>query len=140
MAETMRAYQITAWGEPAEYREVPVPEPGPGQVLVKVAGVGLCHTDELFLNAQPGMLPYELPFTLGHEIAGRVAKYGPGTPRDVPLVGTPVIVYASSPCGQCVSCRAGAENICVNTWRGRGYGADGGLAEYVLVDNLAHIV
>ncbi|NLT29980.1 MAG: zinc-binding dehydrogenase, partial [Propionibacterium sp.] len=93
-----------------------------------------------FLNARPGTFPYELPFTLGHETAGWVAKYGPGTPRDVPVVGSPVIVYASSPCGQCVSCRAGAENICVNTWQGRGYGLDGGLAEYVLVDNLAHIV
>ncbi|MGJ3507723.1 alcohol dehydrogenase catalytic domain-containing protein [Enemella sp. A6] len=140
MADTMRAYQITAWGEPAEYREVPVPEPGPGQVLVKVAGVGLCHSDEFFLNAQPGMFPYDLPFTLGHEIAGWVAKYGPGTPHDVPLIGSAVIVYASSPCGECVSCRSGAENICLKTRSGRGYGRDGGLADYVLVDNLAHIV
>lgn len=136
----MRAFQIHTWGEYGDYREVPVPEPGPGEVLIKMAGVGLCHTDEIFLNAQPGQMPYEAPFTLGHENAGWVAKYGPGAPEGAPAVGEAVIVYATSPCGQCRPCRNGAHNICVNAWRGRGYGDDGGLAEYLLVQDAGHIV
>ncbi len=73
---TMTAYQLTGWQKPAEFVEVEVPRPGPGEVLVKVAGVGLCHSDLLFLDVPEGFFAYELPFTLGHEIAGWVDEVG----------------------------------------------------------------
>lgn len=128
---TMTAYQLTGWGRPPEFVEVPVPRPGPGEVLVEVGGVGLCHSDFLFLDAPEGALPYPLPFTLGHEIAGRVAERGDGV--DDLADSDAVIVAGISSCGRCRFCLRGADNYCVQGWRGRGYGADGGLAGYVAV-------
>jgi len=72
----MRAYRLLDWQQPG-FADVPVPEPGAGQVLVRVAGVGLCHSDVLFLESPAGVLPYDVPFTLGHEIAGWVATRAP---------------------------------------------------------------
>ena len=57
---TMRAYRLIDFGR-AEFEDVPVPDPGPGEVRVRVAGVGLCHSDILFLDAGPGRFPYEPP-------------------------------------------------------------------------------
>ncbi|HQV57547.1 MAG TPA: alcohol dehydrogenase catalytic domain-containing protein [Ilumatobacteraceae bacterium] len=140
MTETMRAFQLVAWDRPAEFREVPIPQPGPGEVLVKIGGVGLCHTDEMFFHAPPGAFPYPLPFTLGHENAGWVAELGAGTEDSGLHVGDAVIVYASSPCGRCPFCVAGAENNCPQAWIGRGFGHDGGLAEFMLVSNVDWLV
>lgn len=109
-----------------------MPEPAPGQVLVRVAGVGLCHSDVLFLTSPAGVLPYEVPFTLGHEIAGWVDGVGGGV-GDL-SVGDAVAVACMSPCWECRWCRQGADNYCVNTWKGRGFGADGGLASHIVVD------
>src|SRR3954453_734621 len=80
----MQAIRITAWEQPAELVNVPVPEPGPGEVLVRVTGAGLCHSDLHLMHWPAGALPYELPFTLGHEIAGVGAGRGPrgDPPRD----------------------------------------------------------
>ena len=139
MAETMRAYQLVAWRQPAEFRDVPIPHPGPGQAVVKIGGVGLCHTDEMFFHAEPGAFPYPLPFTLGHENAGWIAELGDGAAAHL-RVGDPVIVYASSPCGTCPFCADGAENLCPQAWIGRGFGHDGGLAEYMLVDKTEYLV
>jgi NADPH:quinone reductase-like Zn-dependent oxidoreductase len=72
----MTAFRLVGWQQPAEFQEVPVPTPGPGEALVEVAAVGLCHTDVHFLHAPAGAFPYRLPFTLGHEIAGRVVAVG----------------------------------------------------------------
>src|SRR5665647_1992966 len=66
----MKAYQLIEWQQPAELRDVPVPEPEPGEVLIKVGGAGACHSDLHVMDWPPGTLPYELPFTLGHENAG----------------------------------------------------------------------
>ncbi|MGW3984145.1 alcohol dehydrogenase catalytic domain-containing protein [Streptomyces mirabilis] len=73
----MRAFQLVGWRQPPELREVPVPEPGPGQVLVKVGGAGACHSD-LHIMQAPAPLPgfTRLPFTLGHENAGWVERLG----------------------------------------------------------------
>ena len=127
----MRAYRLLDWQQPG-FAEMPVPEPGPGEVLVRVAGVGLCHTDVLFLESPGGVLPYDLPFTLGHEIAGWVDGVG----HDVTDVsaGDAVAVACMSPCWECRWCRQGADNYCVNTWKGRGFGADGGLTSFIAVD------
>jgi propanol-preferring alcohol dehydrogenase len=81
MRETMVAYRIVRWGAPPELVEVPVPEPGPGEVLVEVAGNGLCHSDLAMAQMPPEIgeaLGWHLPFTLGHEVGGRIVALGPG--------------------------------------------------------------
>lgn len=130
MARTMTAYRLTGGQPPAAFSEVAVPEPGPGQVLVKVAGVGLCGTDLHFLET-PELFGYELPMTLGHESAGWVEETGPGVDGWEP--GQAVAVVASSFCGRCGYCVRGNTNYCVNHLLGRGFGTDGGLAQYVVV-------
>src|SRR3954452_8931314 len=126
----MRSYRLLDWQRPA-FSDVTTPEPGDGEVLVRVGGVGLCHSDVLFLESPAGVLPYDIPFTLGHEIAGWVDGLGDGV--DDLAVGDAVAVTCMSPCGQCRWCRRGADNYCVDSWRGRGFGADGGLASHLVV-------
>src|SRR3954462_13843463 len=120
----MHAIRLTAWEQPARLVEVPTPEPGPGQVLVRVAGAGLCHSDLHLMHWPAGTLPYALPFTLGHEVAGVVAALGPGA--DGPEPGTPVLVYGPWGCGRCPACSVGAEMLCEGERRGRGGGGGGG--------------
>jgi alcohol dehydrogenase, propanol-preferring len=129
----MKAIRLTAWERPAELVDVPTPEPGSGEVLVRVAGAGLCHSDLHVMHWPAGALPYELPFTLGHEVAGTVAALGPGTDGVEP--GEPVLVYGPWGCGRCAACSVGAEHLCERPRRGRGagLGRDGGLAEYMVV-------
>lgn len=133
----MRAYRIVEWERPPELVEVPVPAPGPGQVLVRVAGCGLCHSD-LAMMAMPGAigadLGWSMPFTLGHETAGWVAAVGAGVTGVGE--GDPVALASPSSCGTCRWCLAGRENACPNGLVGRGYGRDGGLADFVLVDDV----
>ncbi|HYI62486.1 MAG TPA: alcohol dehydrogenase catalytic domain-containing protein [Acidimicrobiales bacterium] len=132
----MAAYRIVAWGRAPELVEVPVPEVGPGQVLVEVAGCGLCHSD-LAMAAMPAevgrALGWRVPFTLGHETAGRVAAVGAGVGGLA--VGDPVALTSPSSCGACAHCRAGRDSACPHGDTGRGYGRDGGLARYVRVDH-----
>ncbi|MFI9357718.1 NAD(P)-dependent alcohol dehydrogenase [Streptomyces lydicus] len=129
----MRAFQLVEWQQPPELREVPVPEPGAGQVLVKVAGAGACHSDLHIMQAPAPGDDTRLPFTLGHENAGWVETLGPGATGFAP--GDPVIVYGPWGCGLCANCREGRENYCQKT-AGLGGGLaghDGGMAEYLLV-------
>jgi propanol-preferring alcohol dehydrogenase len=126
----MQAYRLLDWQQPG-FADVPVPEPAPGEVRVRVAGVGLCHSDILFLDSPAGVLPYDVPFTLGHEIAGWVDAVGSDV--DDLAAGDPVAVACMSPCGNCRFCRRGADNYCVDSWRGRGFGLDGGLASHLVV-------
>ena len=139
---TMQAYRFTGWGGPARLVEVPVPAPGPGQVLVQVAGCGLCHSD-LGMMEMPAAfgepLGWSMPFTLGHETAGRVAAVGRGTVLEVGE-GDAVALAAAASCGRCRYCIAGRDNICPDALAGRGYGRDGGLAEYVLVEDPRDLV
>jgi alcohol dehydrogenase, propanol-preferring len=129
----MKAVRLTAWQSPAELVEVPTPEPGPGEVLVRVAGAGLCHSDLHLMHWRAGSLPYELPFTLGHEVAGSVAALGAGA--DGLELGDRVLVYGPWGCGRCRRCSLGEEHLCERTPQGRGagLGRDGGLAEYLVV-------
>jgi alcohol dehydrogenase, propanol-preferring len=127
---TMQAYQLRDWQDPG-FAEVTVPTPGPGQVRVRVGGVGLCHSDVLFLEAPAGILPYSVPFTLGHEIAGWVDAVGDGV--DDLDADAPVAVACMSTCGRCKWCRRGADNYCIDSWHGRGFGLDGGLASHIVV-------
>jgi propanol-preferring alcohol dehydrogenase len=132
---TMAAYRLLDWQRPARVVEVDIPVAGPGQVLVKVAGVGLCHSDILFLDAPAGMFPYPVPFTLGHEIGGWVHELGPGV--TAPAVGTPVVVASRPRCGRCVFCLQGYDNYCEAGTTGLGYGQDGGLASFVVAGTSA---
>jgi propanol-preferring alcohol dehydrogenase len=121
----MRAFRLTDWGAAPAHEEVPVPSPGPGQVLVRVAGCGLCRSD-LTMRQMPRpageKLGWQMPFTLGHETAGWLDD------------GTPVALAATASCGTCWFCVRGLESGCPHGLTGRGYGRDGGLAEYVLAD------
>lgn len=125
-----------AWQQPGELRQVPIPEPGPGEVLVKIGGAGACHSDLHILEMpQPGgEVAFRLPFTLGHENAGWVEQLGPGTTGFAP--GDPVIVYGPWGCGLCMNCRQGMENYCQQPGGPNPGGLgrrDGGMAEYLLV-------
>jgi propanol-preferring alcohol dehydrogenase len=131
----MKAYQLTAWQSPPELREVDVPEPGPGQVLIKVAGAGACHSDLHLMEWPEGAMDFDLPFTLGHENAGWVASLGAGV--EGLEEDEPVAVYGPWGCGRCRACRLSAENYCERQAEigafGGGLGLDGGIAEYMLV-------
>src|SRR5262245_7021547 len=139
----MKAYRMTAWKTPPEYQDVPVPEPGPGQVLVKVGAAGLCHSDlHVMHEFDEGIFNAELPFTLGHENAGWVEALGPGAGGFD--VGDAVAVYGPLGCGWCSRCSVGDENLCEHIadlpGAGRGLGVDGGLAPYLLVDSPRQLV
>lgn len=121
-------------------RDIPIPTPAPGEVLVKVAGAGLCHTD---VGVSMGAEYFRTDgawFTLGHEASGHVESVGDGV-RGL-SVGQPVIVHAEWGCGQCASCRSGGERFCpvIRPALGAGLGLDGGLAEYLLVPAARNVV
>src|SRR5262245_22761812 len=109
----MRALQYTAFGQAPEIREVPTPQPRPGEVLVKMTAAGVCHSDEYFMSLPPEDAGLPLPRTLGHEGAGVVA--GLGGPATGIKEGDSVAVYGAWGCGSCHACAAGAENYCVET-------------------------
>lgn len=138
MTRSMRAYRIVRWAEPPELAEVPVPEPGPGEVLVAVAGTGLCHSDigMAHMPAEVGeSLGWRVPFTLGHEVGGWIAALGPGVAgsgADGLAEGDPVALVSPASCGRCALCVRGQDSACPRGRAGRGYGRDGGLAEFVL--------
>ncbi len=140
----MKAYQMVGWQQPPEFRDVSVPEPGTGQVLIKVGGAGACHSDLHVMEYPDGTLPYAMPFTLGHENAGWVEKIGPGVEGF--SVGDPVAVYGPWGCGHCYNCRVGAEIYCHNAENvnsgaaGGGLGLDGGMAPYMLVQSSRFLV
>ena len=131
----MKAFQLTAWQQPPELREIPEPEPGPGEVVLEVSGAGACHSDLHLMEFPPGQLPFDPPFTLGHENTGRVAALGAGVTgvRE----GDAVAVYGPWGCGRCRPCRLGRENYCDRAPElgvmGGGLGLDGGMARYQLV-------
>jgi alcohol dehydrogenase, propanol-preferring len=131
----MQAVQLVAWERPAEVREVPEPAPGPGEVLLRVTGAGLCHSDLHLMHWPAGTMDYDLPFTLGHEVAGEVVALGDGA--DGIDVGESVLVYGPWGCGRCPFCSRGEEHLCERRTLGRasgcGLGRDGGLAEYVVL-------
>lgn len=141
MPETMRAFRLIDWQQPPRLVEVPVPDVGPGQVLVRVAGNGLCHSD-ISMMQMPGevgtAVGWRVPFTLGHEVAGWVAAVGEGVTEVAE--GDAVALTSPSSCGRCDFCIRGRDSACPAGDRGRGYGRDGGLAEYVLADSVRDVL
>lgn len=129
MSSTMRAAVVTEFGKPLTIQEVPIPEPGPGEVLVKVMACGVCHTD---LHAAEGDWPVRptLPFIPGHEAAGIVAKLGPGVTnlREGDAVG---VAWLHDACLHCEYCETGWETLCEQQ-HNTGYSCNGGFAEYVI--------
>jgi propanol-preferring alcohol dehydrogenase len=137
---TMAAYQLLGWGQGVERVEVPVPRPRGREVLVEVQAVGLCHSDLFVMDCDEGVLPYDLPLTLGHEVAGRVVAVGEDA--DGTLVGASGVVHGVWSCGECHNCLRGLDNYCV-ALEGRvgcGLGRDGGLAHHVLLPDGRHFV
>ena len=126
----MRAMLLHAPGQPLRPADLPVPTPGPGQVLVKVAACGICRTD---LHVVDGELAEpRLPLVPGHQVVGRVAARGPGV--GAPTVGERVgIPWLGGSCGACGYCAEGRENLCEGAVY-TGYQRDGGFAEYCLAD------
>jgi len=117
-------------GEPLEERQLADPEPGPGEVLVRVRACGVCRTD---LHVVDGDLPDpKLPLIPGHQVAGEVAAAGEGAGRFAAggRVGIPWLGWA---CGECRYCRTGRENLCERAIF-TGYGRDGGYAEMAVAD------
>ncbi len=113
---------------PLELVELPVPQPGRKEILVKVTACGLCHTE---LDEIEGRLTPKLPVVLGHEIVGRVAALGKGAGKH--RIGDRVgIAWIHSACGKCRFCRAELENLCPD-FKATGCDADGGYAEYTVV-------
>jgi len=131
----MKAAVLHAIGEPLRIEEVALPRPGPGQVLVKVAAAGVCHSD---LHQRDGTVPpHRLPLIMGHENAGWVAGLGQGA--EGVAEGDPVVVYGGWGCGQCRFCLGGQEQLCDGA-RWSGLGPDGGYAEYLLVPATRHLL
>jgi propanol-preferring alcohol dehydrogenase len=131
MTKTMRAAVVREFGRPLVIEEAPVPEPGPGQIQVKIAACGVCHTD---LHAIDGDWPFkpEPPFIPGHEGAGVVSALGAGvtTVKEGDRVGVP---WLHTACGLCEHCLGGKETLC-RTQETTGYTVNGAFAEYVLAD------
>jgi propanol-preferring alcohol dehydrogenase len=114
---------------PLEPADLPDPVPGPGQVRLRVAACGVCHTD---LHEVEGDLPLpRMPLIVGHQIVGRVDARGEGARRFAPgsRVGVP---WLHSTCGRCAACRRGEENLCDQA-RFTGYHVDGGYATQAVV-------
>lgn len=131
MEKTMKAAVVRAFGQPLVIEEVRVPQVGPGQILVKIAAAGVCHTD---LHAAQGDWPVKPnpPFIPGHEGAGHVVAVGAGVThvREGDRVGVP---WLYSACGHCVHCLGGWETLC-ELQQNTGYSVNGSFADYVLAD------
>ena len=123
---------LTHTQTPLQLAELPMPVPGWGELLVRVATCGVCHTE---LDEIEGRTPPpRLPVVPGHQVVGRVEQLGPGT--RVRRVGDRVgIGWIYSSCGQCEYCESGNENLCPE-FRATGRDADGGYAETMVVPEL----
>lgn len=133
LPDTMTAHRIDWFGGPEVLtpREVPLPVPATGQVLIEVAYCGVCRHD---LLTRAGAFPRaQLPVTLGHQVSGRVASVGDGVSRFAP--GDRVMTMIFTGCGECDQCRAGMEALCTGqTPAFLGEDHDGGYAEFVAVN------
>ena len=110
MPATVNGIVASAKGEPVSLRQVTVPDPGPGEVVVAVQACGVCHTD---LHYRDGAINDDFPFLLGHEAAGLVDTVGDGVTNVAP--GDYVILAWRAPCGVCRSCRRGRPWYCFDS-------------------------
>ena len=138
MGETMRAAVVRAFGEPLTIEELPVPEPGPGEIVVRLTATGVCHTDLHAARGDWAVKP-ALPLVPGHEGVGHVAAIGAGVThvREGDAVGVP---WLHDACGQCEYCLTGWETLCP-AQHNTGYSVNGTYAEQVLAkaDYVGHL-
>jgi propanol-preferring alcohol dehydrogenase len=131
MSIMMKAAVVREFGKPLVIEELPIPEPGEGEILVRFAATGVCHTD---LHAAHGDWPVKPkpPFIPGHEGVGHVAKIGKGVKRvkEGDRVGVP---WLHTACGYCAHCRTGWETLC-GSQQNTGYSVNGTFAQYGLAD------
>ena len=129
MSTMMKAAVVRAFGKPLVIEDVPMPVPGPGEILVKVKACGVCHTD---LHAASGDWPVKPvpPFIPGHEAAGVVAALGPGV-TDFKLGDAVGVAWLHDACMRCEYCETGWETLCEHQ-HNTGYSVNGGFAEYVI--------
>jgi propanol-preferring alcohol dehydrogenase len=127
--QTMKAAVVKAFGKPLVIEDVPIPVPGPGELLVKVKACGVCHTD---LHAASGDWPVKPmpPFIPGHEAAGVVAALGPGV-TDFKIGDAVGVAWLHDACLRCEYCETGWETLCEHQ-HNTGYSVNGGFAEYVI--------
>ncbi len=115
--------------EPLEPMDLPVPVPGPKEILIRVSACGVCHTE---LDEIEGRLKPNLPIILGHEIVGRVERLGSEGKR-FGLGDRVGIAWIHSACGKCHFCQEGNENLC-SEFRGTGCHSNGGYSEFTVVN------
>ncbi len=128
--DQMWAMLFESQGQPLQHRRVPVPPPGPGEILIRVHACGVCRTDLHILDGE--LPPRKMPLILGHEIAGEVIVAGFGSTRF--QVGDRVgVPWLGRTCGTCRYCLSEQENLCDDP-DFTGYTRDGGFAEYTLAD------
>ncbi len=132
MSESFTAAVVTEFGEPLEIQQLEIPQPGPGQVLVKLLTSGVCHTD---LHAAHGDWPVKPapPFVPGHEGVGTVVALGEGV-TDLAVGDVVGNAWLWSACGHCEYCRTGWETLCADQQNG-GYSVNGSFGTYMLVDD-----
>jgi L-iditol 2-dehydrogenase len=133
---TMQAALLRDFGS-LEVAAVPMPEPGPGEVLVRVRACGICGTDlKIVAGDYRGTWPPALPFIIGHEWSGEIAALGSGTERSGLAVGDRVVAENHTGCGSCPMCRAGRYNLCERVrepgFKLYGHTAPGALAQYAV--------
>jgi len=124
----MRAIQLIRTRDPLEARDLPVPTPGPDDVLIRVEAAGICHSDVHYWEGLSSLGP--LPLTLGHEVAGVVEAVGDAVTDHRP--GDRVAVHYLLTCGECAACRSGNEQFCGQA-RMIGKDIHGGYAEFIAV-------
>ena len=145
---THACYCVTKHNAPLERMDCPTPEPKGAEVLIRMTGAGVCHSD---IHIWEGVYDLgsgnkmtlkdrgvSLPLTMGHEISGEVVKAGPDAKGTKP--GMSCVVYPWLGCGECPTCKRGEENLCAVRTRSMGVFVPGGYAEYVLVPHERYCV
>ncbi len=132
MTETMRAAVLPGPGLALEMRELPVPRPGPGELLLKLEACGVCHTDLHVRQGQEPIAEDALPLTLGHEGIGRLISAGPGTTGRFETGARLGLPWIHDTCLACRECLTGFESFCQDC-RAHGYDVNGAFAEYAVI-------
>jgi alcohol dehydrogenase, propanol-preferring len=133
----LKAARLYDQGADFVIEDLPQPDAGPGEVLIRIAGAGVCHSD---LHIKRGDVPaFHLPQTLGHENAGWIESFGPGTESHGFKIGDAVVVFGGWGCGNCRLCFGGQEQLCdMSLWGGMG--PAGGYAEFLVVPSVRVLV
>ena len=126
----MKAAVVRSFDQPLAIEELPIPEPGAAQVLVRIETCGLCHTD---IHAARGEWPVRpsLPFIPGHEGVGVIERLGTGNAHGVEVGDRVAVPWLGYACGDCGYCNSGRETLCTSQLN-TGYSINGGFAEYAV--------